>query len=95
MQNTILIGDQLLVNKFVFAPGPLAPFLPQASIQRGDVVVFKYPGNQYDASEDSSDPTNTPYITISLTRVIGLPGDRIEVRGAQVFVNNQPLQNIA
>src|SRR3712207_5470802 len=44
MQNTILIGDHLLVNKFVFAPGPVVPFLPQREIRRGDVIVFKYPG---------------------------------------------------
>ena len=46
MQNTITIGDHLLVNKFIFAPGsePL-PFLPQREIRRGDIVVFKYPGN--------------------------------------------------
>ena len=44
MQNTILVGDYLLVNKFIFAPGgaPL-PFLPQREIQRGDIIVFKYP----------------------------------------------------
>ena len=91
MQNTIMIGDQLLVNKFVFAPGPLVPFLPQTTIERGDVVVFKYPGNQYDAREDLGDPTNTPYINNFVKRVVGLPGDRIEVRGVQVFVNGQPL----
>src|SRR5437868_3928456 len=45
MQNTILIGDYLLVNKFIFAPGgrPL-PFLPQRDVERGDIIVFKYPG---------------------------------------------------
>src|SRR5688500_7228225 len=44
MQNTIHIGDHLLVNKFVFAPGPVLPFLPQREIRRGDIIVFKYPG---------------------------------------------------
>src|SRR5947209_20432552 len=44
MQNTILIGDHLLVNKFVFAPGPHLFFLPQRDIRHGDVIVFKYPG---------------------------------------------------
>ncbi|MGI8655918.1 MAG: S26 family signal peptidase, partial [Pyrinomonadaceae bacterium] len=42
MQNTILIGDHLLVNKFIFAPGKTLPFLPQREIRRGDIVVFKY-----------------------------------------------------
>lgn len=91
MQNTIMIGDQLLVNKFVFAPGPIVPFLPQTVIERGDVIVFKYPGNQFDASEDLGDPTNTPYINNFVKRVVGLPGDRVEVRGAQVYINDQPL----
>src|SRR5919205_153568 len=44
MQNTILIGDHLLVNKFIFAPGPHLFFLPQRDIRRGDIIVFKYPG---------------------------------------------------
>ena len=45
MQNTILVGDYLLVNKFIYAPGghPL-PFLPQREVKRGDIIVFKYPG---------------------------------------------------
>ena len=44
MQNTITIGDHLLVNKFIFAPGKSLPFLPQREIKRGDIIVFKYPG---------------------------------------------------
>src|SRR3954453_457675 len=44
MQNTINIGDHLLVNKFVVAPGASNYwFLPQREIRRGDVIVFKYP----------------------------------------------------
>ena len=44
MQNTILIGDYLLVNKFIFAPsGNPVPFLPQREIKRGDIIVFIYP----------------------------------------------------
>src|SRR5688500_9713757 len=54
MQNTILIGDYLLVNKFIFNPGgsPL-PFLPMRDIQRGDIIVFKYPGNKVRPEMDS------------------------------------------
>ena len=48
MQNTITIGDHLLVNKFIFAPGETLPFLPQREVRRGDIIVFKYPGNKYD-----------------------------------------------
>ena len=42
MQNTILIGDYLIVNKFIFNPGgsPL-PLLPMRDIERGDIIVFK------------------------------------------------------
>lgn len=90
MQNTIMIGDHLLVNKFVFAPGPVLPFLPQREIRRGDIIVFKYPGNDSDPERDIE--TNSPaYKTNFVKRVIGLPGDRLEVRGTQVLVNGQVL----
>ena len=47
MENNLLIGDHLLVNKFVFGPEPSAlerAVLPVRDIRRGDIVVFKYPG---------------------------------------------------
>lgn len=90
MQNTITIGDHLLVNKFIFAPGKTLPFLPQREIKRGDIIVFKYPGNRYDPSHDES-PTNRPIITNYVKRVIGLPGDRISIEGRNVVVNGTPL----
>src|SRR5437867_3079290 len=80
MQNTITIGDHLLVNKFVFAPGASLPFLPQREIRRGDIIVFKYPGNPKDQSGDQR-PDNTPFKTNYVKRVIGLPGDRIRMEG--------------
>src|SRR5438046_9590753 len=52
MQNTITIGDHLLVNKFIFAPGSSAPFLPQLENKRSDIIVFKYPGNRYNPKGD-------------------------------------------
>src|SRR3954466_16052423 len=53
MQNTILIGDYLLVNKFIFTPGGRPIWgLPQRETQRGDVVVFKYPGNRVPPEND-------------------------------------------
>ncbi|GAC1405040.1 MAG: signal peptidase I [Pyrinomonadaceae bacterium] len=92
MQNTIIIGDHLLVNKFIFAPGPVLPFLPMREIRRGDIIVFKYPGNQIDPNSPfDRDPNNIPYKTNYVKRVIGLPGDRVEVRDKQVFINGQPL----
>jgi signal peptidase I len=90
MQNTITIGDHLLVNKFIFAPGPALPLLPQREIKRGDIIVFKYPGDQ-DNPEGDSRPDNLPFKTNSVKRVIGLPGDHIDIKGNQVFINNQLL----
>ena len=90
MQNTITIGDHLLVNKFIFAPGKTLPFLPQREIRRGDIIVFKYPGNRYDPRRDES-PNNRPIITNYVKRVIGLPGDRISIQGRNVIVNGKPL----
>jgi signal peptidase I len=91
MQNTILIGDYLLVNKFIFAPGgkPL-PFLPQREIVRGDIIVFKYPGNKIHPKNDSSRGI-VPYQINYVKRVIGLPGETVEFRNNQVFINGQLL----
>ncbi len=91
MQNTILIGDYLLVNKFIFAPGgnPL-PFLPQRDIQRGDIIVFKYPGFP-DNKAKIPDEGGQPYQINFVKRVVGLPGEKIEFRNNQVFINGQLL----
>lgn len=84
MQNTINIGDQVFVNKFVFGrPTPwLGKLLPTREVKRGDIVVFKLP----------PDP-KVNYVK----RVIGLPGDKVWVRGKHVFVNDQelPEQHVA
>src|SRR5262244_3146268 len=87
MQNTITIGDHLLVNKFIFAPGKSLPFLPQREIKRGDIIVFKYPGNKYEPDRDQR-PDNTPILTNYVKRVIGIPGDHIRIVGKDVIVNN-------
>ncbi|HLM55710.1 MAG TPA: signal peptidase I [Pyrinomonadaceae bacterium] len=93
MQNTILIGDHLLVNKFIFAPGPALAFLPQREIRRGDIIVFKYPGRFPSEQFRHNRLSDTvPFKTNYVKRVIGLPGDRVEVRGAQVFIDGQPLE---
>jgi signal peptidase I len=90
MQNTIKIGDHLLVNKFIFAPGKSLPFLPQRDIRRGDIIVFKYPGNPRNPQGDLRDD-NRPYLTNYVKRVIGLPGDRIRIKNEDVIVNDQVL----
>ena len=80
MENNLLIGDHLLVNKFIFGPTPLAigrALLPVRPIRRGDIVVFKYP------EEPDRD---------FIKRVIGLPGETIELKNKKVHVNGQPLE---
>ena len=79
MENNLLIGDHLLVNKFVFGPTPLAigrAVLPVRSIRRGDIVVFKYP------EEPDRD---------FIKRVIGLPGETVELKNKQVYIDGKPI----
>src|SRR6201746_125062 len=74
MENNLLIGDHLLVNKFVFGPSESAverTLLPIGTLKRGDVVVFKYP------EEPDRD---------FIKRVIGLPGDTLELRAKKVYI---------
>jgi signal peptidase I len=90
MQNTITIGDHLLVNKFIFAPGKPLLLLPQREIKRGDIIVFKYPGNPDDPAGDRR-PDNLPFKTNYVKRVIGLPGEHVKVEGDRVFINGEEL----
>jgi signal peptidase I len=83
MQNTIMINDYFLVNKFIFSPkSSFLPFLPQRDIVRGDIVVFKYPGFR-----DGRKERVVPYQTNYIKRVIGLPGETVEFKDNQVFIN--------
>ena len=93
MQNTILVGDYLLVNKFIFTPGGYElPFLPQREIERGDIIVFKYPGNKLHPEKDRAHGASaTAYQVNYVKRVIGLPGETVEFRDNQVFINGQLL----
>jgi signal peptidase I len=79
MENNLLIGDHLLVNKFVFGPTTGAferGVLPMREPRRGDVLVFKYP-----------DEPDRDFIK----RVIGLPGETLELRAKKIYINGQPL----
>jgi signal peptidase I len=79
MEYNLLIGDHLLVNKFVFAPtlgGAERAVLPMRDIRRGDIVVFKYP--------DQPDRD-------LIKRVIGLPGESVELRNKKVYIDGKPI----
>jgi signal peptidase I len=92
MQNTILIGDYLLVNKFIFSPGGTSlPFLPQREIKRGDVIVFKYPGFRDSNAFRDKQRGIVPYQINYVKRVIGLPGETVEFRDNHVYINGQLL----
>ena len=78
MEDNLLVGDHLLVDKLAFAPpGPISKYLlPYTEVKRGDIIVFRYP------------------VDIRQTfvkRVIGIPGDRIRVENKQVFRNGEKL----
>ena len=86
----LLVGDHLLVNKFVY--GTKIPFtdievLPLEKIKRGDVIVFTYPNNENDPSKNG---------LYYIKRVVGLPGDYIDIDGRNLIVNGQkvPLEYI-
>src|SRR4051794_25415382 len=90
MENTIMVGDHFLINKFIYGMGSHPPFLPQRDVKRGDVVVFKYPGDRYHRGSDESRGI-IQYETYYIKRVIGLPGDTIEVKGPHIFINGNEL----
>ena len=79
MEPNLLIGDHLLVNKFLFGPTATSlerAVLPVRDVQRGDVIVFKYP------EEPERD---------FIKRVIGLPGETVELRGRTVYIDGRPI----
>ena len=77
MEDTLLIGDYIMVNRYVFSPATTAwekALLPVRDVRRGDVIVFKFPAEP-----------EVDYIK----RVIGLPGDTLEIRRGVVYANGQ------
>ncbi|MGZ4787504.1 MAG: signal peptidase I [Terriglobales bacterium] len=77
MEKTLLVGDYLLVDKIDFAQGGFwAPLLPYHKVQRGDIIVFRYPVHPQQHF---------------VKRVIGVPGDRIHLSNKRVFINGQPI----
>jgi signal peptidase I len=85
MEKTLLVGDHLFVNKLIY--GVRIPYTEKRlfrlrPVQRGDVVVFRFP---------TEDRTSPHYGKDFIKRCIGLPGDTVEVRDKRVFVNGAPL----
>lgn len=78
MENTLLIGDHVLVNRVQFAPKSswMGPLMRYREIQRGDIVVFLSP--------------EIPGLFV-VKRVIGIPGDRIHLRDGVVYRNGEKL----
>jgi signal peptidase I len=78
MEDTLLIGDHLLVDKLAYAPsGPVTEHvLPYEKIHRGDIIVFRYPINIKDTF---------------VKRVMGVPGDRIKLINKKVILNGHEL----
>jgi signal peptidase I len=92
MENTLLIGDYLFVEKFAYGysrhsfPFSLAPFPGRVlgrDPQRGDVVVFKMP-----------DPNSEHYMDDYIKRVIGLPGDTVQMIQGQLYINDKPVPKV-
>jgi signal peptidase I len=80
MMDTLLIGDYIMVNRFVYAPHVFDwedAVLPLHAINRGDVVVFKQP-----------DEPEVDFIK----RVVGVPGDIVELRGGYLHVNGEQIE---
>src|SRR5262245_19070009 len=80
MEKTLLVGDHLLVNKFIFGGRSDAWYeklLPYRRLQRGDIIVFKYP---YDDHQHF------------VKRVIGLPGDRLKMVDQGIYINGEVLK---
>ena len=79
MENNLLVGDHILVNKFVYGPAldGESSWLPSRDIERGDIVVFRAP------QEPDKD---------FIKRVIALPGESVEVLDGVVYVNDEPIE---
>lgn len=78
MEDTVLIGDHMIVDKLAYAPpGPVSRYLlPYTEVKRGDIIVFKWPPN-----------VKETYVK----RAIGIPGDRIRIVKQEVWLNGKKL----
>lgn len=81
MEPTLLVGDHILVNKFIYGvklPYVATTLIPISRPERYDVIVFVYP---VDKSKDF------------IKRVIALPGETVEIRGRKVYINGKPISD--
>jgi signal peptidase I len=86
MQNTLLVGDHLLVDQITLAPSASwMPLIRYREPRRGDIMVFFKP--VYQPGIDATDADGTPQYTKLVKRLIGVPGDHIHLRNGIVFVN--------
>ena len=89
MEDTLLIGDHLLVNKFIYGtkvPFVEGRFMPIRDPRRGDVVVFEFP------PDTLNDELNFWQKRDFIKRIIGLPGDTVEIRDKKVYVNGEEFE---
>lgn len=102
MMPTLDVGDFILVNKFAYGlrmPAFNNKFVSLGEPKRGDVVVFRFPGylcedgGKLVRSGDQScvDPHAPVPSQNWIKRIIGMPGDRVEMRGDQLIVNGEPV----
>lgn len=79
MEDNLKIGDHIIVNKFIYGPfgeERLRNLVPLRDVRRGDIIVFRYPLQP-----------DTDFVK----RVVGMPGETVEVRNKKVLINGQPL----
>jgi len=77
MRNTMMIGDHLLVNKFIFAVPQWeweARLFPMRALERGDIIVFRYPMDR-----------NQDYVK----RCVAMSGDTVEFRNKRLYINGK------
>ncbi|MFZ2491391.1 MAG: signal peptidase I [Thermoanaerobaculia bacterium] len=77
MEDNLKIGDHIIVNKFIYGPRPegaLAKLFPLRDVERGDIVVFRFPLQP-----------DTDFVK----RVVGMPGDVIEIRDKKLLLNGE------
>ena len=86
MENTLLVGDHLVVDQItLMSPASWMPLVRYREPRRGDIVVFHKP--VYQPGIDHADADGTPQYTPLVKRLIGVPGDHIHLRNGIVIVN--------